>query len=102
MHAFARLMVTRYPLQSAAHLAMCESFKQIAKNAWHPRDPAAVEQNWRLAIEEARQAFMLDPQDARAGSEVADLQKRLDLFLASKPESKDPNRSPKTAVKAGQ
>ena len=31
------------------------------------------------------------PQNARAGAQVADLQKRLDLLLASKPEPQAPN-----------
>jgi eukaryotic-like serine/threonine-protein kinase len=86
LHAFARLLVERYPAQSRPHLAMCESFKQMAKNARHPEDRAAVEKYLTLAIEEARQALVLDSRDARAASEVADLQKRLDLFLASKSE----------------
>jgi tetratricopeptide (TPR) repeat protein len=86
MHAFARLLAARSPGRSAAHLALCESYKQMAKNAWQPvADRAAIERNWRLAIDEARQALGLDPQDARAGSELADLQKRLDRFLASGP-----------------
>ncbi len=50
------------------------------------RDRAAIERNWRLAIDEARSALTLDPQDAYAGSEVADLQNRLDRFLASESE----------------
>jgi len=37
----------------------------------------------------ARRALMLDPQCARASNEVADLQKRLDLPLALKPEPRD-------------
>ena len=44
---------------------------------------------------------MLDPQDAKASSEVADLQRRLDLLLASKPEPGDPNGSSQIAGEAG-
>jgi hypothetical protein len=73
----------------------------MAKNAWHPEDRTAIERNWRLALDEARRALMLDPQEPHAGSEVADLQKRLDLFLASNSESRDPNRSTRTAGETG-
>ncbi len=101
MHAFARLLVARYPCQSIAHLALCQSFMQLAKNAWTIDDRADVERNWRLALDEARRAVMLDPQDARAASQVADLQKRLDLLLASKPSPRDLNGSSQTAGEAG-
>jgi eukaryotic-like serine/threonine-protein kinase len=86
MHAFACLMVSRYPDHSLAHLAMCQALKQMAKNASRNKnDRAAVERNSQLAIKEARHALFLDPLDSRAANEVADLQKRLDAFLASEP-----------------
>jgi eukaryotic-like serine/threonine-protein kinase len=89
MHALARLLVARYPDQGVAHFALCASFQQIAKNAWKTDDHDAVVRNWKLAIDEARRALVLNPQCARAGFEVADLQKRLDLLLASKPAPRD-------------
>ena len=101
MHAFTRLLVTRYPGQPVAHLALSTAFTQMAKNAWKTDDQAAVEQNWRLALDEARRALVLDPQDARAGAQVADLQRRLDLLLASKPSPRDLNGSSQTAGEAG-
>jgi hypothetical protein len=61
----------------------------MAKNAWKTDDRPAVERNWKLAIDAARRALLLDPRDARAGHEVVDLQKRLDLLLASKPAPRD-------------
>jgi hypothetical protein len=97
MHAFARLLAARYPDQPVAHLALSASFTQIAKNAWNTNDRSAVERNWNLALDEARRALMLDPQDARAGARVADFQKRLALLLASKPEPRGPNGSARTA-----
>jgi tetratricopeptide (TPR) repeat protein len=100
MYAFARLLVTRYPDRAAAHLALSESYKQIAKNAWQTKDRVAVERNWKRAIDAARRALVLDPLNVRAGSEVTDLQKRLDQLLASKPERQDPNRSTQTAGRA--
>lgn len=100
MHAFARLLVARYPRQSVAHLALSLSFNQMAKNAWKTDDHAAVERNWKLALDEARQALVRDPEDARASHEVADLQKRFDLLLASKPAPQDPNRSAQTIGEA--
>lgn len=101
MYAFTRLLVTQYPRPSAAHLALRASFTQMATNSWHPFDRAAVERTWKLALDEARQALVLDPQDVRAGAQVADLQKRLDLLLASQPEFRDSNRTPQTAGEAG-
>jgi eukaryotic-like serine/threonine-protein kinase len=88
MHALARLLVARNRDRAAAHYALCESFKQMAKNAWQINDSPAIERNYKLALDEAHRAFVLDPLDARAAREVADLQRRLDVFLASKPESR--------------
>jgi hypothetical protein len=89
MHGLAPLLAARYPDQPVAHLALCTSFKQMAKNAWNTDDRSAVERNWKLAIDEARRALVLDPQFARAGNDLADIQKRLDLLLASKPAPRD-------------
>jgi hypothetical protein len=75
-----------FELQRQSHLALSESFKQMAKNGWQIDDRAAIERNWRLAIDAARSALVIDPQDAYAGSEATDLQNRLDRFLASKSE----------------
>jgi tetratricopeptide (TPR) repeat protein len=85
MYAFARLLVTRFPGGTGAHLALSESYKQMAKNAWRTDDRVAVGRNWKLAIDAARRALALDPLNTRAGSESTDLQERLDRFLASKP-----------------
>jgi serine/threonine protein kinase len=93
MHAFARLLVERYPTQPAAHMALCASFTQMAKNSWTPYDRRAIRRNWTLAVEQARRALVLDPQDAWAGAQVADLRKRLDQFLAAKAEPAEPNRT---------
>jgi hypothetical protein len=65
----------------------------MAKNAWSIDDRVAVERNWRLALDEARRASALDPQDTHAAGKVADLQSRLDQFLASRPEPQVQNRS---------
>ena len=43
MHAFARLMVSRYPGHSVAHVAVCQAMRQMAKNASRTKDRAAVE-----------------------------------------------------------
>jgi hypothetical protein len=92
MHAFARLLVARYPTRPVAHMALCASFTQMAKNAWRPYDRRAIRRNWTRALDEARKALVLEPQDAWAGAQVADLRKRLDQFLASKPEPGQSNR----------
>jgi hypothetical protein len=89
MYAFARLLVTRYPGGAAAHLAMSQSYKQMAKNAWRTHDLVAVERNWKLAIDADRRALALDPENIRAFSDVTDLQNRLDQLLASKPAHRD-------------
>jgi hypothetical protein len=82
MHAFARLLVERNPTRPVAHMALCASFTQMAKNSWKLNDRRAIRRNWTLALDEARTALMLDPQDAWAGAQVSDLRKRLDQFLA--------------------
>jgi serine/threonine protein kinase len=66
MHAFGRLLVAGHPDVPVAHLALSLAFVQFAKNAWPINDRAAIERNLSLALEEARQALHLDPQDARA------------------------------------
>jgi serine/threonine protein kinase/tetratricopeptide (TPR) repeat protein len=101
LHAFARLVTARYPGEPAAHVLLSESFTQMAKNAWYPFNRAAVERNWKLALDEARRALEIDPQNAHAISRVADLQKRLDKLLASKPEHQDQARFAQTDGKAG-
>ncbi len=83
MHAFGRLLVSEHPDLPVAHLALSLAFVQFDKNAWPINDRAAIERNLRLAIEEARQALHLDPQDARARDEVAVLQRRLDGLTTS-------------------
>ena len=40
MHAFAQLLVARYPHSSAAHFALSGAFMQVAKNSWRPHRPS--------------------------------------------------------------
>ena len=65
MHALGRLFAARYPDQPVGHLVLCASFKQMAKNAWKIHDHSSVERNWKLAIDEARRALVLDPEGLR-------------------------------------
>ena len=101
MCAFARLLLTRYPDRAATHLALSESYKHIVKNAWQTEDRAAVEQNWKLAFDAARRALVIDPLNTRAGSEVTELQRRLDLLLESKSERQGRNGTAQTAGESG-
>jgi tetratricopeptide (TPR) repeat protein len=101
MHAFARLMVTRYPERSISHLALALSFAQIAKNAWQTDDRATVARNWKLALDEASRAALLDPRDARAAHEVAQLRNRLDRLASPQPEAGEQVRSARTSCNAG-
>ncbi len=78
IHALAKLMVARYPDQSAAHLSLGTAFFQRAKNAWRLEDRGAVERYWELALAEARQALFLDPHNALASRDVTLVQRRLD------------------------
>ena len=77
MHAFAKLLVSTYPHHSASHLALNEAYRQSAKDAWESKDRSAVERNWKLAVEESRQALSCDPEDARARGELTAAQQRL-------------------------
>ena len=65
MRSVSSLLVSRHPDQAAAHLALSRAFEHIAKNAWQINDRAAIEQYWKLAIDETRRALLIDPQHAR-------------------------------------
>ncbi len=82
IHSLGKIMVARHPDQAAAHLALCETFSQLAKNAWRFDDRGDVERNWALALDEARRALRLDPQDTRASRDVFTYQRRLDDLRA--------------------
>ena len=83
MHALGHLLVSARPEHSAAHLALSEAFRQSAKDAWETIDRAAVERNWRQALDEARQGLLRDAQDTRANDDTADLERRLRDLSAS-------------------
>ncbi|HZW30334.1 MAG TPA: hypothetical protein VFF52_06465 [Isosphaeraceae bacterium] len=94
IHAFARLLAGRYPDQPAAHLALCIAFQQRTKNAWRTNDRTAIERNWRLALSEARQALILDPQNDLARHELTELERRLhDLLAPPQRDAGAPDRS---------
>ena len=82
MIAFARQLVSMHPDQPIAHLATSLAFEQFAKNAWQTNDRFAVEKNWELALEAARQELHLNPGDLRARDREAVLQRRLDALRA--------------------
>lgn len=102
MHAFARLLVSTHPDQPAAHLALSQAFVQFAKNAWQINDRAAIERNWKLALDEARQALVLYPQNINARREVADLERRLHDLLAPQREAVSQDRPGPPAIRPGQ
>jgi tetratricopeptide (TPR) repeat protein len=79
--ALGRLVVGRHPDQAAAHLALCEGYVQVYKNAWKIPDRAAVERNLRLALEAALQAQVLDPNHKFAHLKVDGLRRRLKDLL---------------------
>ena len=78
----------RYPNQAAAHWAVSQAYIQIYKNAWQTDDRAAVERYLKLAVEAARHAVVLDPDNAIARRHLGACQKRLDNLL-SPPKSVD-------------
>jgi eukaryotic-like serine/threonine-protein kinase len=90
IHALAKLMVARYPDQPAAHLSLAAAFQQRAKNAWRFDDRGAVKRYLELALDEARQALVLDPQNARADGDVTELQRRLNDLLAPQRDAESP------------
>lgn len=98
MHAFARLLVSKHPDQSSAHLALSLAFKQFAKDAWQIKDRSAIERTWKLALEEARQALHFDPQDARARREVIALQRRLEDLVGQQEEAVNQGRTVRSPV----
>jgi hypothetical protein len=83
MHCLGRLLVSKYPDRSAAHLAYCKAFIQSAKDGFQAEDLAAVERNWTRGLNESRQALVVDPQDARSQKEVVGLEQKLRQLAGS-------------------
>jgi hypothetical protein len=81
MLAFARLLVERHPDRSSAHLALCDAYTQLYKNAWRVPDRAAVERHMRLALDAALQAQLLDANNRLVRHKVDGLQRRLKDLL---------------------
>ena len=75
--AVGRLLVTRYPNQPLAHLALAEAYVQAYKNAWHPMDRVAIEKNLELALDAALQALALDPGLELSMYQVNSIQRKL-------------------------
>jgi serine/threonine protein kinase len=84
LHALAFQLVSEGPDRSAAHLALSEAFRQMAKDAWEVKDLVAMEQNWKQALDEARHAQLCGPHDVRASHEAAVLERRIAEHIASK------------------
>ncbi len=85
-HAFARQLVARYPNHAAAHWALSHAGIQIHKNACKTGDRAGIERYLTLAVDEARHAVILDPDNALLRHHLADWQERLqDLLSPPKP-----------------
>ena len=64
--ALAKLMISRYPDEPAAHLSLRAALMQRAKDAWEIDDRVTVEWTWKLALEEARHAGSIPPTFAPA------------------------------------
>jgi hypothetical protein len=77
LHDLASHLVSEGPDRSAAHLALSEAFRQMAKDSWEVNDLTAVQRNWQRALDEARQAWSCDPRDVRARDEVTHLEQKL-------------------------
>jgi hypothetical protein len=98
MHAFGRVLVAAFPDCPAAHLAISEAFRQSAKDAFATNDINTVERNWKWALDEARQAVLLDPRDACARDNVVVLERKLRGLVAPQRDSIHPGPN---AVAAG-
>jgi tetratricopeptide (TPR) repeat protein len=101
LHALAKLTVSRHEDQAAAHLSLRAALMQRAKDAWAIDDRAAVARNWKLALEEARQAQRLDPDDARAARAVSELQHRLHDLQSPPTQAESHGRPAMPAEKTG-
>jgi hypothetical protein len=82
MRALGSRMVARHPDQPAAYLALSTAYANLYKNAWRTKDRSAVETNMRLALEAARKARFLDPNNEAALQQVDTLQRKLEDLLA--------------------
>jgi len=76
LEEFASQLVAKYPEDPFAHLAMSESYNQIAKNACRDAGPAEVKDALRQALDSARRALALDPRNEDANRAVVDRQRR--------------------------
>ena len=83
MRAFADILVARHPDRSVPHLIMTMVYSQYAKEGWESKDRSAVKRYWNLALEEARRAMALDPQETRAHVELKNYECRLNKLMAS-------------------
>jgi tetratricopeptide (TPR) repeat protein len=76
--AFGRLVVERNPNDPLAYIVLADAFDQAHKNAWRPtEDRPAIELNLRRAIEAARHALDLAPEDEVARHWTERLQGKL-------------------------
>jgi tetratricopeptide (TPR) repeat protein len=82
IHAFARMLVARYPDQSFAHLTVGEAYSQLHKNAWQTDDRVALERNLKLALDATLQSLVLDPKSEIARFLVDLRRRRLTNLLA--------------------
>jgi hypothetical protein len=82
-------------------MALCVAFQQRTKNAWRIHDRAAIERNWRLALDAARHALILDPHNDQARYQVTDLERRLHDLRASQRQAAAQAHSVPPAESAG-
>ena len=88
LSAFAKALVRKDPGNVAFRLVLCSAFVQEAKNAWQLEDYTAIEAADRNALSEACTALRLDPRNADARLNVANLQDKL-VGLASRRRNQD-------------
>ena len=63
-------------------MALSHAYIQIHKNAWQTGDRAAVERYLKLAVDAARHALRLDPDNEIIRRHLADYRQRLDDLLS--------------------
>jgi hypothetical protein len=74
--ALGKHMVAKHPGEPASHLVLSQAYAWFAKNGYMTEDHANIEPNLQLALDAARRALILDPENEFAQRTVSSLQRK--------------------------
>jgi hypothetical protein len=82
--ALAERLTRSYPDQAAAYMLLSEGYAQKAKNAYREEDDPVIERWERKALDAAKHAATLEPENDEARNLVKDRHARLDKLISGK------------------